>query len=119
MIVFYDNWCPNCSQFTYLIKKLDWLKLIRFKELRNENHIKQYKKINIELATKQMASFTNKWQYGYNTLYLIFLRIPFFWCCIPFFWFLKITGFGQYLYIELALKRKIFPLHCNSETCEI
>lgn len=119
LTIFYDNWCPNCSKFTNLIQKLDWLHLINFKELRNENHTNQFIEINIELAKQQMASYTNKWNYGYISLYLIFKRIPLFWIIIPFFWLLKITNFGQYLYKELALKRKIIHLHCSSETCEI
>ena len=76
--IIYDNWCPNCTKFANLIQKLDWLNLIDFKELRNENHTNQYKEINIELAKQQMAFYTNKWNYGYISLYLIFIRIPFF-----------------------------------------
>ena len=119
LIIFYDNWCPNCTKFANHIQKIDWLNLIDLKELRNENHTNQFIEINIELAKQQMASYTNKWNYGYISLYLIFLRIPLFWISIPFFWLLKVTKFGQYLYKELALKRKIIPLHCDSETCEI
>ena len=119
LIIFYDNWCPNCSKFAYHIQKIDWLNLIDFKELRNEELTNQFIEINLELAKQQMASYTNKWNYGYISLYLIFLRIPLFWISIPLFWLLKITKFGQYLYKELALKRKIIPLHCDSETCEI
>ncbi|SNA87643.1 conserved hypothetical protein [Flavobacterium psychrophilum] len=119
LIIFYDNWCPNCTKFANHIQKIDWLNLIDFKELRNENQTNQFIEINIELAKQQMASYTNKWNYGYISLYLIFLRIPLFWVSIPFFWLLKVTKFGQYLYKELALKRKIIPLHCDSETCEI
>lgn len=119
LLIFYDNWCPNCTKFANHIQKIDWLNLIDFKELRNENHTNQFIEINIELAKQQMASYTNKWNYGYISLYLIFLRIPLFWISIPFFWLLKVTKFGQYLYKELALKRKIIPLHCDSETCEI
>ncbi len=117
IIIFYDNWCPNCSKFANIIQKIDWLNLIDFKELRNEKHTNQFIEINIELAKQQMASYTNKWNYGYISIYLIFLRIPLFWISIPFFWLLKITKFGQYLYKELALKRKIIPLHCDENSC--
>jgi predicted DCC family thiol-disulfide oxidoreductase YuxK len=34
--IFYDNYCPNCTNFSKLVQKLDWLKLIQIKELRNE-----------------------------------------------------------------------------------
>lgn len=117
LIIFYDNWCPNCSKFASIIQKIDWLHLIDFKELRNEKHTNQFIEIDIELAKQQMASYTNKWNYGYISIYLIFLRIPLFWISIPFFWLLKITKFGQYLYKELALKRKIIPIHCDEEVC--
>ena len=117
--VFYDNWCPNCRKFAGVIKKIDWLKLIFFEKLRDENQTSKYKDINIELAKQQMASYTDEWHYGYESLYLIFTRVPFFWVCFPLFWILKVTGLGQFAYLELAVKRKILPLHCSSEICEI
>ncbi|MDQ1164411.1 DCC1-like thiol-disulfide oxidoreductase family protein [Flavobacterium sp. SORGH_AS_0622] len=119
LIIFYDNWCPHCSKFANIIKKVDWLKLIDFRELRNESHINQFNEINVNLAKQQMASYTKGWNYGYISLFLIFVRIPLLWFFLPFFWGLKISGLGQYLYTELALKRMIIPLHCDSESCEI
>jgi predicted DCC family thiol-disulfide oxidoreductase YuxK len=118
MIIIYDNWCPNCTKFIKIIQKLDWFKLINAVKLRNIDK-NTYPNLNIELAKNQMASNNGKWNYGFKSLYLIFIRIPLLWLFIPLFWLLKITNIGQYLYIELALKRKIIPLHCNSESCEI
>ena len=71
------------------------------------------------LAKNQMASFDKKWHYGFNSLFQIFLRIPLFWIFIPVMYILKITSLGSFIYNELALKRKIIPLHCDSESCEI
>lgn len=119
LIIFYDNYCPNCSKFKTFIEKIDWLQKIDFKELRTQNHTNQFKDINLELAKQQMASYNRKWNYGYISLYLIFLKIPLFWIFIPLFWVLKISKLGQFFYTELALKRKIIPIHCNSEICEI
>lgn len=117
--IFYDNWCPKCTQFIKIVKKLDLLTLIDNKQLRNIEHTKLFDDLNIELATKQMASYNNKWNYGYISIYLIIERIPFFWIFLPFFWILKITGLGQYLYRELAINRKIIPLHCDENSCGI
>lgn len=119
LTVFYDNWCPNCSCFVKVIKKLDWLNLIELKQLRNNNHIESYVGINSNRAAIEMASISEKWQYGYPSLYLIFLRIPIMWCLLPFFLLLKITNIGQYLYIQLAVNRKIVPIHCNGESCRL
>lgn len=119
LTIFYDNYCPNCSKFASLIQKLDWLKLIQMKQLRNKSETYLFLDIDIELATKQMASFAKKWQYSYISLYLIFIRITVFWVFIPLFYVLKITPIGQYLYTQLAITRKIIPIHCSAETCEI
>lgn len=117
--VFYDNWCPNCNNFKNLITKLDWLKLIDFKELRNVNHLFLYDDIDLILAKKQMASRGGNWVYGYDSIFNIFSRIPLLWLLFPIFYLLKITGTGQYLYEYLAINRRIIPMHCNENSCEI
>jgi predicted DCC family thiol-disulfide oxidoreductase YuxK len=119
LTIFYDNYCPNCNKFSKLVQKLDWLKLIEIKELRNEIHTKPFPKIDLQLAKQQMASFGSKWHYGYNSLFFIFARLPLFWIFIPILYILKITKFGQLMYSELALKRKIIPIHCDAEICDI
>jgi len=119
MTIYYDNYCPNCSRFANLIQKLDWFKLVETKQLRNPQHINTAKGINNTLAEQQMASFDGKWNYGYKTLFKIFLRIPLFWLFIPLLWLLDISKFGQYLYLQLAVNRQIIPLHCTEESCEI
>ena len=119
LTIFYDNFCPNCTKFSKLVLKLDWLKLIEIKQLRNELHTNSFRNIDLELAKKQMASFGTKWHYGYNSLYYIFVRLPLFWLFIPILFILKITKLGQVIYIEFAQKRKIIPIHCDEKTCEI
>jgi len=119
MIIFYDNYCPNCTRFAKLVEKLDWFKFIKIQQLRNNQHIGNVEGIDINTAEKQMASFDGKWNYGYLTLFKIFIRIPLFWVFIPLFWILNISNVGQYLYMQLAVNRKIIPLHCSDETCEI
>lgn len=117
--IFYDNYCPNCTRFANLIQKLDWLRLVEIKQLRNPNHLNNSIGINTNLAEKQMASFDGKWSYGYTTLFKIFLRLPIFWLLIPFFWLLKITNIGQCFYLQLAVNRQIIPLHCTEESCKL
>ncbi|WP_367754148.1 DCC1-like thiol-disulfide oxidoreductase family protein [Flavobacterium sp. WC2430] len=119
LTIFYDNFCPNCTKFSKFIQKLDWLKLIEIKELRNEFHTNSFRDIDIQLAKQQMASFDKKWHYGYNSLCFIFARLPLFWVFIPILYLLKITKLGQLMYCELALKRKIIPIHCDAEICDI
>lgn len=119
LIVIYDNWCPNCTKFINIVKKLDWFNLINYKQLRNKTDIQNFNNLNIELATKQMASFTTKWRYGFISIFSILIRLPLFWLFSPILYFFNITRLGDYLYNELALKRKIIPIHCNSDSCSI
>jgi predicted DCC family thiol-disulfide oxidoreductase YuxK len=119
LIIFYDNFCPNCTKFSKLIQKMDWLKLIEIKQLRNESHTNSASGIDLGLAKQQMASFGIKWNYGYNSLYLIFTRLPLFWLFLPILFILKITRLGQIIYNELALKRKIIPIHCDEKVCDL
>lgn len=117
--VFYDNWCQNCNRFKNLITKLDWLKLIDFKELRNPNHLFMYDDIDLVLAKKQMASLGSNWVYGYDSIFNIFSRIPLLWIFFPTLYLMKITGIGQYLYEYLAINRRIIPMHCNENSCQM
>lgn len=117
LIIFYDNYCPNCTRFTTLIQKLDWLHLIEIKQFRNPEHMKNAIGIDKNLAEKQMASLNGNWSYGFKTLFKIFIRIPIFWVLIPLLFILQISGLGQFLYLQLAVKRQIIPLHCTNDTC--
>ena len=118
-LIFYDNYCPNCTSFVNLIKKLDWFQFIQIKQLRNPQHINNAIGIDKFLAEKQMASFDEKWYYGYETLYKIFMRIPAFWVFIPLLFLLKISRLGQTIYMQLAVNRQIIPLHCSKDFCEL
>ena len=119
LTILYDNWCPNCTRFVNFIHQFDWLNLLDIKELRNEGTMEKMQSVNYDLAFKQMASFDEKWNYGFDSLYRISLRIPIFWISIPFLFVLKFTKIGDYLYNQLAVKRKIIPLHCDETSCEI
>lgn len=119
MTIYYDNHCPNCTRFSKIVRKLDWFKLITIKQLRNTKHIQYAQGIDIALAEQQMASFHHKWRYGYTTLFNIFLRLPLFWIFIPILYLLEITKIGQYLYIKIAVNRKIIPLHCSKDSCQL
>ncbi len=115
--VYYDDWCPNCTRFMKFITKVDLFNVIEFKKLRDDKHTG---KIDLKLAEKKMASTIDgeSWYYGYLSIYKILVRVPLFWIFVPFLFFFKVFNLGDYLYNELALKRKIIPMHCDDH-CEI
>jgi predicted DCC family thiol-disulfide oxidoreductase YuxK len=118
LIVVYDNWCPKCNKFIGIINKLDWFKLIICKQLRNDKDLLIQNNIDLKLANEQMASFTNRWNYGYISIFYISLRLPLFWLFIPVLYAFKISGLGQYIYLELAIRRKVIPLNCDEISCK-
>lgn len=120
MDIYYDNFCSKCTLFIKIIKKLDWLNLIKIKQLRNKEHIDTAMGINHILAEQQMASYNgNKWSYGYLTLFKIFIRLPIFWIFFPALFILKVTGLGQFFYLKLAVNRNIIPIHCKENNCKL
>lgn len=94
--------------------------------------------LDLEKAQKQMASVEvanskerknknsfsqpHKIFYGFISIYKILLRLPIYWILFfytfPFLFLLKISGMGDLLYEQVAVKRKIIPLHCD-ESCEV
>ncbi len=99
---------------------MDWYSLIIIKQLRNPKHIQEFGNVDIELAQEKMAScIENKWNYGYNSISLIFSRLPIFWVISPLLYLLKITKVGELLYRELATKRNIVSIHCKETNCSV
>lgn len=118
--IFYDNHCPNCTRFSRWVRRFDTRKRISIRQLRHPEHTRLFPEIDMEKGLQQMPAFASGvWVYGYDTLYLIFKQLPAFWIVLPIFWLLKITGSGRFLYRQLAVKRKIIPIHCDKTICII
>lgn len=117
MVVVFDNWCRRCTNFVRVIKKIDWLQRLTFKELRSIHDGGISEGIDIELAKREIASYDGRWKYGFNTIYRIVLRIPILWFFVPLFWLLKFSNLGEFIYLQLAVRRKIIPLHCSDNSC--
>ncbi|WP_394330520.1 hypothetical protein [Riemerella columbipharyngis] len=62
-----------------MVKFLDWFKLIYYIELRNPKATNTLTGFDLVLASQQMASFDDKWYYGFYSIYQILLRLPLFW----------------------------------------
>jgi len=102
-----------------IVKKLDWFHWIQEKPVREIIYTDSFLELDRNLALKQMASYNGKWHYGFTSIFLILSRLPLLWMFFPLLYLLEITKSGQFLYMELALKRKIIPIHCDENSCEI
>lgn len=118
--IFYDNYCSRCTRFIRWVRHWDSFHLVKIRQLRNPEHTRLFPGIDIQKGLKEMPSFSSgTWHYGYGTLYLIFKRCPVFWIAWPLFGLLKITKLGYFLYRQLALRRKIIPIHCDANVCRL
>lgn len=117
LIVLYDDWCPYCSRTIKIVKKLDWFNLINEQKLREIQSDGIFETLDLNKSKQQMPSYNGRWNYGFNSMYLIHLRLPLLWLLFPIVFLFKISGIGQFLYLQLAINRKIIPLHCAEETC--
>lgn len=117
LTIYIDGWCPTCQKFGSFISKLDFFNLLILKDIRLVD-----KEIDIdkEKAVKIMVSKNSKGviYYGYDSIFQIFIRLPFSWILVPFMYLIKFFSIGNYLYGELALNRKIIPIHCSND-CNI
>jgi len=116
LTIFIDGWCGFCTRNAKWIKKFDIHNKIIIKDIRIESS----EFIDIEVARKQMASIDQNQQisYGFDSIYKIAKRLPMLWLLVPFLFLLKILHLGDFLYNELAIRRKIIALHCD-ENCEL
>jgi len=83
--------------------------------------LNQHPKIDNKLAIKSMAAIDTGGNpvYGFLSIYEICKVLYALWPFLPLFYVLKITGLGHLLYRELAIRRKIIPLHCDESTCNL
>jgi membrane protein / vitamin K-dependent gamma-carboxylase len=115
MLALYDNYCPKCTRFASWIRRWDWLRWVELKPLRDTSITDPC--FDLSLAQKQLASLVGKWRYGYDTLCRIALRLPILWLFLPLFFLGKVTGVGDYLYKQIAIRRTV--LHCDARHCKV
>jgi predicted DCC family thiol-disulfide oxidoreductase YuxK len=117
--IFIDGWCPNCRRFEKIILKIDICKIIEMHNIRELQ--KSEFNIDFDLAKKYMASIDSNKNiaYGYTSIYRIFKTLPLLWVFVPILFLLHVSNLGEILYNELAVKRKIIPLTCDENSCQI
>lgn len=109
LIVFYDGWCNLCINTMKNIKRIDHLNLIQFESFRDPNIVKRHK-LNSERAAKRMMSRKNnsdEFYEGFDSFFLISLRIPVLWITLPFLLIAKFFGVGHIAYDFIAKRRGI------------
>lgn len=119
VIVFYDDWCPNCTKFARFVSTLDFTRQIDLRGIRVESALHEFPGIDRSKAIQQMASYSYRKKrvyYGFDSLYLLAKTMPLLFIIRPLMFIFKVSLTGSLLYKELAIRRKIIPILCN-ERC--
>jgi predicted DCC family thiol-disulfide oxidoreductase YuxK len=115
--IFIDGWCPNCRRFGKLIDRMDVGSRLVIHDIRKDS----FPEIDIDKAKNFMASIDRDGivSYGFTSIYKIFKTLPLLWIFVPVLFALNMLHLGDFLYNELAVRRRIIPLHCDDEECKI
>ena len=118
LTILYDNWCPKCTKFSKVVRKIDIFNRIVTLKLR-ETPPDKYSMIDFAKAEKEMPSFDKNCQvyYGFDTLYRINVALPALWILLPITYLLKVSTLGRRGYREIATNRKLL-LHCSGN-CQL
>jgi predicted DCC family thiol-disulfide oxidoreductase YuxK len=113
--IFVDSWCPHCKRFGEWVKRRDTKNVIAVKDARESLD----QRIDAKKALTQMASMDARGNvfYGFQSIVLIMKNLPVFQVVSPIFSLPLVSTLGSILYNELAVRRKIIPLHCEERDC--
>ncbi|MGY0692144.1 thiol-disulfide oxidoreductase DCC family protein [Virgibacillus sp. FSP13] len=114
MIVFYDSFCSMCRNSSIIWKKFDWNNHLIFESFRDlENYPKAMEE---NLHVKE----NGKWYVGFTALIQIAKHLPLLWILVPFLYFFKIIGLGDFIYKKVAANRKLIPVNqCDDKGCQL
>lgn len=100
-------------KFKKFVIAFDLFNFISIEDIRKIDNVEE-KKLNFMYSENLKGNSF----YGFESLYEINKRVGVLWIFLPLMYLLKISGAGNYLYNELSVKRKIFPLTC-SDNCNL
>lgn len=105
--VFYDGWCPLCTSIVKLIKKFDWLDLIKPISLREPGIAQAYgldpNRLleRIHARSPRTGSVTD----GIDAVIRVASRVAPCWPLLPVLVVLRALGLGQWAYDQVAKRR--------------
>lgn len=123
VIVFYDGWCPLCQGMKARLKKIDYFRLLVWRDCRNPKVRAHYQLDPMEVNKRlhSMRFILDRLQYkGIAAVIQISKRLLPLWLFVPILIILHRVGLGRYVYDYIAAKRKITPImDCNHDVCKV
>ncbi|MFC4077621.1 DCC1-like thiol-disulfide oxidoreductase family protein [Salinithrix halophila] len=118
--VYYDGWCPFCTQSVTTARRLDWFDMIRFVSFREPGVTEQYG-LDPERLKKRLHS-TNDGRHfreGIDGIIQMVQRLPLMWPILPVLLLSRWLGLGQRVYDWIASRRTIIPAGGCDDHCSI
>ncbi|PDO09639.1 MAG: hypothetical protein BLM47_11385 [Candidatus Reconcilbacillus cellulovorans] len=119
MVIFYDGWCPFCTQQAKRLKKLDWFGLVDAVSFREPDVCRAYG-LDPERAARRIQAIvgrSGKRVEGFAVVVRVACRIPLYWPLLPALLAIRAVGLGDVLYDRFAARRTLIVPTCAGETC--
>lgn len=122
ILVYYDSWCPLCTRVRQRLGQLDWLKLLRFASIRDQEAVRElgvpmdHLERRMHVRNLRTGAVTD----GIHAVSAIAARVPLLMPLWPGVALSARLGLGQQAYDFLASRRSIVPVgHCDETGCSI
>lgn len=118
--IFYDGWCPFCTQSVNTARRLDWFRLLKFVSFREPGVPERFNLDPARLEQRLHSTGDGKtFHEGIDGILQMVTRLPLLWPALPFFFLSRWLGIGQRVYDWIATRRTILPTGGCDEHCSI
>ncbi|MBV9125930.1 MAG: DUF393 domain-containing protein [Planctomycetes bacterium] len=121
-IVLYDGQCPLCLKGIALLKRLDWLGRLTFRNARDRKHLPAHEPpLDPERLLEEMHLLTPEGYqllHGFTALRWMAWRLPLLWPLAPFLYLPGIPPLGQRLYLWVA-RHRFHLVPCHGGICTL
>lgn len=118
-LVLYDGLCPLCRKTTALLKRLDWLRHLRFHDCRDPAGLPPHLDRARLVAEMHVLTPDRKTALsGFRAVRWIAARVPVLWPLLPLLFVPGMARLGQRVYLWVARNRfRLLP--CHDGVCTI
>ncbi|MFQ5823100.1 MAG: thiol-disulfide oxidoreductase DCC family protein [bacterium] len=118
--IVYDSGCPLCIRTVKILKLLDWLGNLEYKDLMIwEKLNKEYPALDLEKCLQEMHVISPKSEIasGFFGFRKICARLALGWLILPFLFIPGMPTLGQIIYVKIAKNRKRQGVRCTRHSC--
>jgi predicted DCC family thiol-disulfide oxidoreductase YuxK len=115
-LVLYDGQCPLCRKSVELLRRLDWLHRLDYRDARDREHLPAADvPLDPERLLQEMHILRadgRRVYHGFAALRWLAWRLPLLWPIAPFLYIPGVPSLGQRLYLWIARNRfRLVPCH--------